>query len=350
MSISIKLNQISHRRLNILTGEWILVSPHRLNRPWQGSIEKRSEIKLPEYVEDCYLCPGNLRANGERNPDYKNQFVFLNDYSALTNVNNIETNSVNLLVAKPESGICKVVCFSPKHNLTLPLMESKDIINVVDVWQNEFIELSKMRNINYIQIFENKGELMGCSNPHPHCQIWAQESIPTLPMKETKCMKDYFSKKRNCLLCDYIEVEKKAGERIIYENDDFILLIPFWATWPFELLIVSKRHIKDLGNFSKTEKLSFAEILKLATTKYDNLFNISFPYSSGIHQAPTDNNEHTEWHFHMHFYPPLLRAADVRKFMVGYEMLAEPQRDITPETAAEILRKTSNIHFSKTTV
>lgn len=347
MSISIKLNQISHRRFNLLTGEWILVSPHRLIRPWQGIVEKQNEKEVTEYVEDCYLCPGNIRANGERNPDYKEQFVFTNDFSALTNISNIETENNNLLVAKPESGICRVVCFSPKHNLTLPLMKLCDIKNVVDIWQNESIKLSEKKNINYIQIFENKGALMGCSNPHPHCQIWAQQSIPTIPQKETEQMRSYLDKNKRCLLCDYLEMEIKVAERIIYENKNFISIVPFWANWPFEIIILSKKHIQNINQFDEEEKISLAEILKIVTTKYDNLFEISFPYSNGIHQAPTDNREHPEWHFHIHFYPPLLRSANIRKFMVGYEMLAESQRDITPEMSAEMIRNTPLIHFSE---
>lgn len=337
----------SHRRFNPLTGEWILVSPQRTKRPWQGKVEHSYHQTRPEYKEDCYLCPGNKRANGEVNPAYTSNFVFDNDFSALqNNAEDIKLNGSELLKAKSEKGICRVVCFSPKHNLTLAELEVEDIIKVVKVWQNEYSSLGSKSFINYVQIFENKGEIMGCSNPHPHGQVWAQESIPNEPLKEQNNQSNYFKNKNKTLLSDYLNLEKEKNERIVFENESFILLVPFWAFWPFETMIVSRRAISNILQFNENEIRDFAEILKIATVKYDNIFNVSFPYSAGIHQAPTDGNEHHEWHFHMHFYPPLLRSAEIKKFMVGYEMLGEPQRDITPEKSAEILSLTDTIHFS----
>ncbi len=334
-----------HRRYNILTDEWILVSPQRIDRPWQGKVENFIKEKIPSYNAGCYLCPGNERANNRINPNYKSTYVFDNDFSALSlekeNLSvsfNEKTTKEQLLIFQPEQGICRVVCFSPRHDLTLAEMEVEDIIKVVDVWIDEYQTLGSMNRINYVQIFENKGELMGCSNPHPHGQIWAQQSIPVEPSKETKQMKKYLNENGRCLLCDYLSEELIQRERIVAENSNFIALVPFWAVWPFEILILSTRHIININEFNDSEKKSFAEIISIITKTYDELFNVSFPYSAGIHQSPTDEEKHDEWHLHMHFYPPLLRSATVKKFMVGYEMLAEPQRDITPEVSAECLR------------
>lgn len=341
-----QFNSKPHIRKNILTGEWVLVSPQRTTRPWQGKIEKDYQHIEKNYDADCYLCPGNERAGGKRNPDYQSTFVFDNDFSALIPDNDInELNEFDLLVAKSEPGICRVVCFSPRHDLTLAQMERKSIVNVIDTWITEFISLSKNKQINCITIFENKGELMGCSNPHPHGQIWAQYSIPNEIDKETFHQSKYLQEKKYCLLCDYIVHEKKKNERIIFENNNFIVLVPYWAIWPFETLIIPKGHSQNIAKLDSAEKNSLAEALKEITTRYDNLFNTSFPYSMGIHQAPTDGKDYKEWHWHIHFYPPLLRSASVKKFMVGYEMLAAPQRDLTPEKAAEMLKKESNVHF-----
>ncbi len=337
----------SHRRFNPLLNEWILVSPHRTQRPWQGKVEDNKILSKPEYLNDCYLCPGNLRANGDTNPDYKSTFVFNNDFASLKN--DIDYSSYNkneLLKAKSEKGICRVVCFSPKHNLTLAELEQPEIEKVIRVWQDEYKFLGSKSFINYVQIFENKGEIMGASNPHPHGQIWAQESIPDLPAKEQNNQLKYFKDKGRTLLADYVELEIQKQERIIYENDSFVLLVPFWAVWPFETMIISKRSINNILHLNENEIKHFADILKAATVKYDNIFEVSFPYSAGIHQSPTDNSDHPEWHFHMHFYPPLLRSASIKKFMVGYEMLGEPQRDITPERSAEILRQQETMHYS----
>ena len=329
-----------HRRYNILTGEWILVSPHRAKRPWQGKVEKNTASLRKPFDEGCYLCPGNERAGGIKNPVYTETFVFQNDFSALIKeASDFKYNKKDLLIAKGEPGICKVVCFSPRHDLSLADMEQEDIKRVIDVWTNEYVELGKNDFINYVQIFENKGELMGCSNPHPHGQIWAQKSIPVEPSKEQKQFEKYFKENKKSLLKEYLKLEFKQKERIVYENEDFAALVPFWGVWPFETMIISKRHFGSLPEMKEKEKISLAGAIKNLTKRYDKLFEVSFPYSAGIHQSPTDGKNHKEWHFHMHFYPPLLRSASVKKFMVGYEMLANAQRDITPEAAAQRLRE-----------
>jgi UDPglucose--hexose-1-phosphate uridylyltransferase len=340
------LFHIPHRRKNILTGEWVLVSPHRTNRPWQGEISSVAIEKKPSYDPECYLCPGNKRANGETNPQYESTHIFTNDYSALVqNTRSEKMVDHNLLIAKSESGICRVVNFSPRHDLTLADMEVLDIEKVVTVWQEEFESLGILQNINYVQIFENKGSMMGNSNPHPHGQIWAQESIPLEPMKELHQLTAYYKKHRRSLLADYLKLESKLKERIVYENESFAALVPFWAIWPYETMIISKKKFATILEFGTAEKRNFAQALSAITIKYDNLFKTSFPYSAGLHQAPTDGKKHKEWHFHMHFYPPLLRSASIRKFMVGYEMMGEPQRDITPEYSAQVLRGLPVVHY-----
>ena len=341
-----KVPQYPHRRKNILTGEWILVSPHRMQRPWQGEVAPSVSGTRPQYDPECYLCPGNKRANGDVNPQYEHTFVFTNDFSAL--IEDIPANKKgnhDLLQIKSERGICRVVNFSPRHDLTLAEMNEEDIRRVVSVWQEEFEALGKNPRINHVQIFENKGAMMGNSNPHPHCQIWAQESIPMEPAKELKQFTQYFAKKKRSLLADYLKLELKLNERVVYENESFAVVVPFWAVWPFETMIIAKRKIATILQFKEKEKKDFASALRVVTAKYDNLFTTSFPYSSGLHQAPTDGKAHNEWHFHMHFYPPLLRSASIKKFMVGYEMLAEPQRDITPEYSARVLQKLPDVHY-----
>ena len=345
------INEDPHRRFNPLINEWVLVSPHRSKRPWQGQNEFLSTEDLPKYDATCYLCPGNVRANGVNNPDYKNSFVFENDFAALLEDEVSFDPSTNpLFQLKPERGINKVVCFSPKHNLTLPEMEVEAIEKVVQTWKAQYLELGSHDFINYVQIFENKGSVMGCSNPHPHGQIWAQSSLPTQIEKTQKNLRAYYEKNKTSLLKDYLEQELKQQERLVLENEHFVVLVPFWATWPYETMIISKRHFSNIIAMTQEETKAFAEIIKDITVKYDNLFETSFPYSSGIHQAPTDRVAHPEWHFHMHFYPPLLRSATVKKFMVGYEMLGEAQRDIAPEQSAKILRDLPNQHYkTKTT-
>jgi UDPglucose--hexose-1-phosphate uridylyltransferase len=338
----------SHRRLNPLTGEWVLVSPHRTKRPWQGQVEKPTVEERPAYDPSCYLCPGNERAGSMKNPNYKGTFVFQNDFSALLpDVPAAQAGEHELLISDSESGICRVICFSPRHDLTLPEMEVSDIRKVVDLWSEQYEELGAMGDINHVQIFENKGAAMGCSNPHPHGQIWAQRNIPGEPAKELAKMKAYFSEKGSTILGDYLVVELERKERIVCANEHFVALVPFWAVWPFEVMILCKRRVASLLDMNDAEKNALADILKRTTTRYDNLFQSSFPYSGGMHQAPTDGETHEEWDWHMHFYPPLLLSATVRKFMVGYEMLGDPQRDITPESSAARLRELSETHFKR---
>lgn len=342
------IKEHSHRRLNILTGEWILVSPHRSKRPWQGKVEAIAQEERPQYDSSCYLCPGNNRADGSQNPSYTNPFVFVNDYSALLNESpKGKINYDDLLVAESQKGICKVISFSPNHHLTLAEMAIDDILKVIDVWQDEFRNLSSFDYIKYIQIFENKGEIMGCSNPHPHGQIWASNEVPNEIQKETLQQEKYYRLYGRSMLGDYLQKELKQNERIIVANDYFVALVPFWATWPYETMIISRRHIKDISQFIDEEKEGLAEAMHQLLVRYDNVFNISFPYSAGMHQRPVNSGKHNEWHWHMHFYPPLLRSAAVKKFMVGYEMLANPQRDVTPEWAADQLRNVSSKHYKK---
>jgi UDPglucose--hexose-1-phosphate uridylyltransferase len=331
-----------------LTGEWVLVSPHRTKRPWQGEVTKPDLATRPAYDPECYLCPGNKRANGNINPDYKSTFVFTNDFSSLLpDIKFKDVNNSNLLIAKSESGICRVVNFSPRHDLTLAEMEEQDIKNVIETFCSEFKTLGANKEINYVQIFENKGAMMGNSNPHPHAQIWSQSSIPSEPLKELKQFRTYYKKNGQSILINYLKLELKLDERVIYQNTSFAAVVPFWAIWPYETLIIPKRKVANILQLNIKEKIDFANVLKVVTTKYDNLFQTSFPYSSGMHQAPTDGKDYKEWHFHMHFYPPLLRSSSIKKFMVGYEMLAEPQRDITPEASAKILKELPVIHYKK---
>lgn len=343
-----ELNNGTHRRYNPLTGEWVLVAPGRLKRPWQGKVEKSSSPSRPQYDPNCYLCPGNSRASGERNPQYSSTFVFDNDFSSLSHdTPAFRVNESNVIRAESDGGICRVICFSPRHDLTLAEMNEQDIMKVVNVWREEYRSLGSLEDVNHVQIFENKGELMGCSNPHPHCQIWAETSIPVEPAKEIFQQERFNREEGKCLLCEYLSIELRGRERIVYENDDFAVVVPFWAAWPFEVMILSKMHLQSLEQMDKLQAKSFANALKDVTVRYDNLFETSFPYSSGIHQAPTDGAEHAALHFHMHFYPPLLRSATVKKFMVGYEMMANPQRDLTAEFAAEKLRSLPSVHYKQ---
>ena len=332
----------THKRYNILTGEWVLVSPHRSKRPWQGQQEDDIASERPSYDKNCYLCSGNKRANGEINPNYNDVFVFINDFSALEEDSKSFSINDGLLKAESEQGICKVVCFSADHSKSLAQMSVKAIQQVVHTWRHEFKSLSRKENINYIQIFENKGAIMGCSNPHPHGQIWSQLTLPNEILKKDIKQLNYFKTNNKTLLEDYVQQEIKQKERVIFENRAFVIVVPFWAIWPFETMIIPKKAERDISYLSQDDSLLFAEAIKVLTKAYDNLFNCSFPYSNGIHQAPTngENNEH--WHWHMSFYPPLLRSATVKKFMVGYEMFAGPQRDITPESATNTLKNLLN--------
>jgi len=346
--MELNLDNHSHRRLNILTNEWIQVSPHRAKRPWQGQKEESEQVKKTEYDPECYLCPGNIRAGGNQNPAYASTFVFTNDFSALQmDVPNEKLNRENMLIAHGERGTCRVLCFSPRHDLTLPELDQSQLRKVVDLWVDEYRTLGQKEEINYVQIFENKGQIMGCSNPHPHGQIWAQQTIPDEPAKEYENQKRYFEKQGTTLLEDYLALELDYGDRMVVQNRSFAVVVPFWAFWPFETLIISKRPFGRFTDMREAEKDDLAEIIQNITIRYDNIFNISFPYSAGFHPAPTDGNEHPEWHFHMHFYPPLLRSATVKKFRVGYEMLGTSQRDITPEKSAGWLSRLSGTHYKK---
>lgn len=331
--------QQPHIRTNPMTGAQVLVSPHRTQRPWQGKQEEKPAEKQLTYDADCYLCPGNQRAGGQTNPKYSDTFVFVNDYAALLSDIRPSVVDDDILKAHSERGVCKVICFSPNHSETLSQMTSKQIEKVITTWQNEFDTLSKVSYINNIQIFENKGAMMGCSNPHPHGQLWAHETIPNEIRLKTQNFSAYHNKYGVSLLQDYISKEHQAKERIVSENAHFITLVPFWAIWPYELMIIPKRMMKHITEMSKDEKESFAQSISELCRIYDKIFNVSFPYSAGIHQAPVDGKPHTGWHWHMSFYPPLLRSATIKKFMVGYEMFGMPQRDFPPEHAANVLKK-----------
>jgi len=342
------LSDYPHRRYNPLTREWILVSPHRTKRPWLGQVERPAQEQRPAYDPDCYLCPGNVRANGERNPAYTGTFCFDNDFAALLpEIPTGEWRQDDLLIARSERGLCRVVCFSPDHSLTLPQMSEASIRGVVDIWCEQYVDLGSRPYINYVQIFENKGAIMGCSNPHPHGQIWSSGTIPQEPAVEQDAQASYLLEKGHCLLCDYVALESSQQERIVCRNAHFIAVVPFWAVWPFETMILSCRHVAALTGLSDEERTALADIIKRLTTRYDNLFEVSFPYTMGIHQQPTDGAAHPEWHLHLHFYPPLLRSATVKKFMVGYEMLANPQRDLTAESAADRLRGLSEVRYDQ---
>ena len=347
-----------HRRFNPLTREWVLVSPHRSKRPWQGQVEKSSAENLPHYDPTCYLCPGNERAGGLHNPKYSGTFVFENDFASLlpdepANLDGLSlpgevsfhSGPQSLLTASSERGICRVVCFSPRHDLTLPELEIPEIENVISTWTRETADLAARDFIRYVQVFENKGVVMGCSNPHPHSQLWSQSQLPNEISKELASQSEYLAINRRPLLLDYLAEEHKHQQRILARNEYFTALVPFWAVWPFEVMVAAHRPTAYLSDLSTNEVTALADVFKQVTIRYDNLFETSFPYSMGFHQAPVDGQPHPEWVLHAHFYPPLLRSATVRKFMVGYEMLAMPQRDITPESAAERLRAVPAIHY-----
>src|SRR5215207_6634352 len=321
-----------HRRLNALTGEYVLVSPHRTKRPWQGQVERPPQDKRPAHDPTCYLCPGNLRAGGERNPDYTSTFVFTNDFAALMpDVPPSPDDSHPLLHAESEAGTARVMCFSPRHDLSLPEMEIEDIRRVVDMWAEQLADLGA--RYRWVQIFENKGSVMGSSMPHPHGQIWAGTALPNEPTKEDYRQRVYYEAHGQPLLIDYATREKERNERVVVENDEWLSVVPYWAIWPFEILLMPRTSVLRLTDLNNRQRDALADILKRLLTRYDNLFETSFPYSMGWHGAPTDKGDYPYWQLHAHFYPPLLRSAMVRKFMVGYELLAEAQRDLTPEQA-----------------
>lgn len=331
------INQNPHRRYNALTGEWVLVSPHRTLRPWQGKEEGVSGGNGVEYEPKCYLCPGNERAGGKINPEYESTYVFTNDFAALLpELVNSRGLSGELFKTESVIGTSRVICFSPNHNLTIPQMEVEDIEKVIDVWIEQTEELGL--RYKWVQIFENKGEIMGCSNPHPHGQIWAGSSLPNEAVKENRSQLQYFMRHKQKLLLDYLRSELVNKERVIIQNDAWAVMVPFWAVWPYETILLPKRDIQRITELSGSEISLLANILKDFLRVYDNLFNVSFPYTMGWHNAPFGDEDYNHWHLHAHFYPPLLRSATVKKFMVGYEMLSEAQRDITAEQAAETLR------------
>jgi len=322
-----------HRRYNPLLDEWVLVSPHRTQRPWQGAVESAGREPRPEYDPECYLCPGNVRANGERNPEYASTFAFTNDFSALLPESEFAPVADGLLTAEPVRGECRVLCFSPNHGLTLAEMSPAGIRSVVDLWAGQIEELSA--RWRWVQVFENRGAAMGASNPHPHGQLWASDTLPTLVAKEDASQRRYFADHGRAMLSDYLAQELAAGERVVAQNEHWAWLVPFWAVWPFEALVLPKRPVATLPELTEPERNALAELLKDGLSRYDRLFDTPFPYSMGWHGAPSGSEG---WVVHAHFYPPLLRSATVRKFMVGYEMLAEAQRDLTPEQAADRLR------------
>ncbi len=360
-----------HRRYNPLTGDYVLVSPHRMKRPWQGKVETPTPDNRPQYDEKCYLCPGNERANGEHNPHYTNTYVFTNDFAALLSEPHPPTPSplrregesissdassdsprplgegqgvrANFLNAEPVRGTCRVICFSPRHDLTLPRMSHAEIRQVVEMWSEQISELGQQ--YRWVQVFETKGDIMGTSNSHPHGQIWASDFLPNEARKEDAHQRAYYEKNRSSLLLDYLNSELEQQERIVVANDTWVALVPFWAYWPFEVMILPRRAVRHVPDLNDTERAGLADILKRMLTKYDNLFGVSFPYGSGWHGAPFDGEDNAHWQLHMHYYPPLLRSATVKKFVASYELLAEAQRDLTPEQAAARLRDQSEVHY-----
>ena len=342
-------NDHPHRRKNRLTGDWVLVSPHRAKRPWQGQLEKPQTEALPEYDETCYLCPGNKRINGEQNPKYEGTFVFTNDFAALMSdtpdAENTNDDSSNLMQLEPARGTSRVICFSPDHSKTLPELSLNAIEGVITTWIEQVEDLSK--DYAWVQVFENKGAAMGCSNPHPHGQIWANSFWPNEIAKEQTAQLDYAQKNQSSMLLDYALQESKDGRRTVVETEHWIAVVPFWAAWPFETLLMPKFACSRITELSESQQSDLAIALKKLTSRYDNLFQCSFPYSMGWHGAPFDIEDASHWQLHAHFYPPLLRSATIRKFMVGFEMLAEPQRDLTPEQAAEKLQQVSDCHYNE---
>ncbi len=333
------LKQTPHRRWNPLRRDWVLVSPHRTQRPWQGEVSPAAPAAGATYDPACYLCPGNVRAGGHTNPNYRQTFVFDNDYAALLPDERNAASDDPLLRAESERGICRVVCFDPDHSLTLAGMEVPAIARVVDVWAEQYVELASHAWVHAVQIFENRGAMMGASNPHPHGQIWATEHVPDESAREFAAQQVWRAEHGECLLCAYSRREIALGDRLVCRNEYFAAVVPWWAVWPFETLVLPVAHVTSLAAMRPEVRAALADILKQVTVRYDALFGVSFPYTMGFHQAAPNTPDQDIVHFHGHFYPPLLRSASVRKFMVGFEMLGMPQRDITPESAAERLRE-----------
>ena len=329
----------SHRRLNALTGEWVLVSPRRTERPWQGEVDAPLPSRAPAYDPQCFLCPGNTRAGGARNPQYAGPFVFDNDFAALVpQESQPEFRPAPFITAASESGVCRVFCFLPRHDLSFATMDLRETRAVIDGLAREYATMAEHPALRWVQIFENRGAMMGASSPHPHAQIWASASLPNEAVKELREQSNYRAKTGRCLLCDYLAYELGSAERTVYRNDGFAAVVPFWAVWPFEVLLLPVEHVADVAALSDAQRDAYADAISELARLYDRLFETPFPYSMGLHQRPLDGTTHPEWHLHAHYYPPLLRSASVRKFMVGYELLAQPQRDITPEEAAARLR------------
>ncbi|PWC18903.1 galactose-1-phosphate uridylyltransferase [Brenneria corticis] len=333
-----------HRRFNPLKGEWVLVSPHRARRPWQGQQDEPDRRALPPHDPTCYLCAGNKRVTGEVNPSYQGTFVFTNDFSALMeDTPTLSAGEDPLFRMQSARGVSRVICFSPDHGKSLPELPLRALKKVIDTWSEQAAELG--RRYPWVQVFENKGAMMGCSNPHPHGQVWANDFLPNEVQHEDRQQRAYFEHYATPLLLDYARREQADGGRLVVETEHWLAVVPYWASWPFETLLLPKFAVRQLPQLSEAQREDLALALKKLTSRYDNLFQCSFPYSMGWHGAPFNGEENSHWQLHAHFYPPLLRSASVRKFMVGYEMLAEAQRDLTAEQAAERLRGVSDIHF-----
>ncbi|WP_145476632.1 galactose-1-phosphate uridylyltransferase [Yersinia similis] len=335
-----------HRRYNPLKDQWVLVSPHRAKRPWQGQQETPATANLPAHDPDCFLCPGNTRVTSDVNPDYSSTYVFTNDFAALMpDTPDAPPSHDPLMRSQSARGTSRVICFSPDHSKTLPQLTLPALEQVVQTWQQQSAELGKI--YPWVQVFENKGAAMGCSNPHPHGQIWANSFLPNEAEQEDRLQQQYFQQHQSPMLLDYVERERRDGQRTVVETEHWLAVVPYWAAWPFETLLLPKAAVLRLEDLSAEQRSDLAIALKKLTSRYDNLFSCSFPYSMGWHGAPYNTNDNTHWQLHAHFYPPLLRSASVRKFMVGYELLAETQRDLTAEQAAALLRAVSDVHYKE---